>query len=203
MVVSRTHVPLEPPVGQVVHCGTFPEVCDTRHWPEVVVVIADIAPDAPVTRTELLLVAKAGRVIPWPDRPRVRVVAVVAPILRVVPVKVSISEVWPPTSDSKPVFDRTNFVLPDAEAANISPLLSWFRTSAALLPIPPEIERGAGVVALPTKTEELKSDEIVVLPLPAEPSVRLPFDVVVMDELPPLPTLILPAEAPIFSVVAA
>ena len=48
-----------------------------------------------------------------------------------------------------------NLVVPDAEASMRSPELVLLIINAPLLPMPPEIESGAGVVALPTKTDEL------------------------------------------------
>ncbi len=57
-------------------------------------------------------------------------------------------------------------MIPELEAVNISPELVWFTMSEALLPIPPEIERGAGVVADPMNTAESKSDDRRRLPDP-------------------------------------
>ena len=54
-------------------------------------------------------------------------------------------EVLSPTTSS-PVFCTLNLVVPDALAERRSPLLVLFMIRAALFPIPPLIERGAGVL---------------------------------------------------------
>ncbi len=66
-----------------------------------------------------------------------------------------------------PLLPIANLVTPLEEAAKISPELVWFTIAAALLPMPPETESGAGVFADdPIKTPESKSDERTVLPEP-------------------------------------
>jgi hypothetical protein len=60
-------------------------------------------------------------------------------------------EVLSPTTTS-PVFWILNLVVPEEEAVKISPALVLLTIREALEPIPPLMERGAGVEALPTKT---------------------------------------------------
>jgi hypothetical protein len=63
----------------------------------------------------------------------------------------------------------------------------------------------SGVVAteLPISTPDVAVDFNSTVPVPAAASVRFPFDVVVIVDAPPFPTLIVPPDAPKFSVVAA
>ena len=83
------------------------------------------------------------------------------------------------------MFASLNLVTPDEEAANISPLFVWLTIKEAFPPIPPEIERGAGVLAdEPISTPELKSDERTILPDPLGVRVillLLPFVIVLPD----------------------
>ena len=88
---------------------------------------------------------------------------------------------------NSPVFATLNLVVPDALAARISPEFCWLTIRAALFPIPPDIERGAGVVAFPINTDELKSDERVRFPVPFGESVRSAFDVVPIVAAAPPP----------------
>src|SRR6266705_2902381 len=69
--------------------------------------------------------------------------------------------------------------------------------SAPLLPIPPEIERGAGVLEDdPTYTPESKSEVRMVFPEPPGVRVRLLFPVVPIEAFAPLPRLSVVAEMP-------
>src|SRR6266480_4073585 len=57
--------------------------------------------------------------------------------------------------------------------------------AAALLPMPPETDSGAGVLLLePIKTPELKSEERIVFPEPAGVNVRFPLPPVAMVNAP-------------------
>jgi hypothetical protein len=51
-----------------------------------------------------------------------------------------------PANCRSPLFATTNFVTPDADAVIKSPLLVLLTMNDALLPIPPEMERGAAVL---------------------------------------------------------
>ncbi len=145
-----------------------------------------------------------GSEIDFPLLPKVSVPTLVPPMVSpVFAVNTSISEVNPPTKLTIPVFPTVNFVVPLALAAMMSPLFAWFTMRAPLFPIPPLIDSGAGVVALPTNTAELKSLERVVLPEPAEVKLKLPFVPVVIVDEPLFPTVIVPPDAPIFRDVAA
>ena len=68
--------------------------------------------------------------------------------------------------------------------------------SAPLFPIPPLIDNGAGVVAFPTKTDELKSLDKVRFPCPAAVIVKLPFVVVANVASDPLPIFRVVADIP-------
>jgi hypothetical protein len=82
-----------------------------------------------------------------------------------------------------------NLVIPEEEAAIRLPLLVLFTINAALFPIPPDTDNGAGVVAFPTNTLLLKSDDNVRFPEPAAVNVRLlaPAPDVVIVPAPPFP----------------
>ena len=70
-----------------------------------------------------------------------------------------ISGVCPPTKVKTPAFERVNLVVPEADAAIMSPEFSWSTTNAAFEPMPPEIDNGAGVfVDAPILTPVLKSE---------------------------------------------
>jgi len=66
-----------------------------------------------------------------------------------------------------------NLVVPELLAANRSPLFVLLTIKEAFDPIPPDIESGAGVEALPTNTDELKSCERIRFPVPLAVRVRL------------------------------
>lgn len=93
----------------------------------------------------------------------------------------------PADEEATPSFVILNFVTPLEEAARRSPLLVLLTIREALLPIPPDIERGDGVVALPTNTDESESDERIRFPVPFGVRVRLssPTVVIAAAELPP------------------
>src|SRR5436190_2157863 len=75
----------------------------------------------------------------------------------------------------------------------MSPLFILFTINAALLPIPPLTESTAGVLAdEPTNRPELKSEERIVLPLPAAVRVRLLLAVVLSVGLVPAKEIVLP-----------
>jgi hypothetical protein len=88
---------------------------------------------------------------------------------------------------NSPVLATLNLVTPDALAAIISPLFNWLTINALFPPIPPEIDKGAGVVALPTNTLESASLDSIRLPVPFGRRVRLSLDSVpiVAGEPPP------------------
>ena len=65
-----------------------------------------------------------------------------------------------------------------------------------MLPIPPLIDSGAGVVAFPMNTAELKSDDRVVFPLPAAVNVKFPLPVVAKAADAVFPKLSVVAEIP-------
>src|SRR5258708_1323251 len=103
-----------------------------------------------------------------------------------------------------PLLAMTNFVVPLEEAAKRSPLFCWFRIKAAFEPMPPLTERGARVFPEePIKTPLFKSEERMVLPLPAEVRVRLPLPPVVIVALPLFPRVRATPDAPTFRAVAA
>ena len=60
---------------------------------------------------------------------------------------------------------------------------------AAFAPIPPETESGAGVVAFPINTDESKSDERIVFPVPFANNVKLSSDRVEIVAAAPPPML--------------
>src|SRR3989344_8890386 len=68
--------------------------------------------------------------------------------------------------------------------------------SALFPPIPPAIDRGAGVEAEPTSTEVLKSEESIKFPVPSGIIDRLVLDSVPMVALLPAPRLSSVAEIP-------
>lgn len=68
--------------------------------------------------------------------------------------------------------------------------------SVALEPIPPLIDKGAGVEALPTNTLVLKSDASIRLPVPFGVRVRLSSETVPMVAADPAPRLSVVAETP-------
>ena len=77
------------------------------------------------------------------------------------------------------MFCTLNLVTPEAEAAKRSPELRLLTMREAFDPIPPDIERGAGVFAeLPIKTDESKSDERIRFPVPFATNERLSFETV-------------------------
>src|SRR2546429_604237 len=80
-----------------------------------------------------------------------------------------------------------NLVAPEALAVKRFPELVWLTISAALPPMPPEIDRGARVlVDDPIKTPELASEVRTVLPEPLGVRVRLWFAPVVWMVAPAL-----------------
>jgi hypothetical protein len=84
-----------------------------------------------------------------------------------------------------PLFAMVNFVVPEEDAVKRSPLFVLFNMNAALLPMPPETERTAGVLLLlPTYAPLLKSLLIIVFPLPLGVSVKFPFAPVLMVSAP-------------------
>lgn len=87
----------------------------------------------------------------------------------------------PPVKESTPVFETVNWVFPEDEAVRMSPLFVWLTIKVAFDPIPPDIERGAGVVALPTKTDVSKSDDKTMFPDPFGVRVRFELFPVVME----------------------
>ena len=98
----------------------------------------------------------------------------------------------------------TNFVVPLLLAAKRSPEFNWLTMSEALEPIPPLTDKGAMVFdAEPMRTPLFKSEERMVLPLPAEVRVKLPFPEVVIVDAPAAPTVIVPPDAPTLRAVAA
>ena len=102
----------------------------------------------------------------------------------------------PNVDDSIPVLPMVNCVTPDAEAVNRSPELILLTMSEALLPIPPDIDRGAGVVAEPTNTEESASDDSIKLPVPLGDSVKLSSDSVPIVAALPAPRFRVVADIP-------
>lgn len=101
---------------------------------------------------------------------------------------------------SIPVAPTVNCVTPEELAANISPEFVLFTISEAFDPIPPDIERGAGVEAEPTSTDVSESEASTMLPVPLGASVRLLFVVVPIVAGEPAPRLRVVDEIP--SVVA-
>ena len=85
---------------------------------------------------------------------------------------------------------------PLADAANKLPLFILLTIKEALLPIPPEIERAAGVVALPIKTDELKSDAKIIFPFPFGCNVKLSSEIVPIVALDPAPRFKVVADSP-------
>lgn len=73
-----------------------------------------------------------------------------------------------PAKRMSPLPATLNLVVPDEEAAiRSTPELTLFTMREALLPIPPDIERGAGVlVDAPMLTPELKSEVRLSSPVP-------------------------------------
>ena len=102
----------------------------------------------------------------------------------------------PNVDESIPVLPMVNLVTPLAEAVNRSPELILLTMSEALLPIPPDIDRGAGVVAEPTNTEESASDVSIKLPVPLGASVKLSFDSVPIVAALPAPRFRVVADIP-------
>ena len=110
-----------------------------------------------------------------------------------------------------PLFCTLNLVVPELDAAIRSPELMLLTIREALLPIPPDIERGAGVFEeAPIRTAVSKSDERIRFPVPFAVKERLSFETVDMVEAAPPPTLMVgllsarvPVVAPIAIVVAA
>jgi hypothetical protein len=101
--------------------------------------------------------------------------------LEVIPV----SPVIVPVATRLPLLATVNLVAPLALAVKILPELVWLIIAAALLPIPPETDSGAGVLAdEPILTPELKSDVRMVLPEPAGVNVRSVFVPVVIVNVP-------------------
>lgn len=90
---------------------------------------------------------------------------------------------------TSPVFCTLNLVVPDEEAESISPLFVWLTMSEAFPPIPPDIDSGAGVVALPMNTEESKSELRIRFPVPLGASVRLSSLIVPIVDADPAPRL--------------
>jgi len=118
-----------------------------------------------------------------------------------VPVKVSISEVWPPTKESKPERPSVNFVDPEAEAERIfwSPVSS--RIANALPVTVPEPRNPPG---------RLRKLPLVafnaVLPIVITSAVVPPVPILIVSAPVPVPILIARVKAPpapIFKVVAA
>jgi len=117
----------------------------------------------------------------------------------------------PPVKVSVPSFCIVNCVVPEELAANISPLFVWLTIRAAFAPIPPDIDRGAGVFEDdPMLTPVSPSDVNVSSPVPLGVIVRFPFVVVCIVVSDPPPTLIVgllrdkvPVVAPTLRVVAA
>jgi hypothetical protein len=134
-----------------------------------------------------LFAVKAGRVIFCPALPREIVVALLPPMVKVALLRVSISEVCPPTSCRDPALVRVSFVVPEEEAVRILPELVWLRIKAALLPIPPETDRGAKVLEEePTKSPCWKLEFTIVFPDPAGVRSRLLFPLVTIAGLVPV-----------------
>ena len=78
---------------------------------------------------------------------------------------------------NSPVFAILKRATPDALAANISPLFVWLIIAAALPPIPPDTESGAGVlVLLPIYIPVSESDERTRSPVPDGVITILLFD---------------------------
>ena len=92
-------------------------------------------------------------------------------------------------NDRIPVFCTLNCVVPDALAVKMSPLFVWLTIKAALFPIPPDIDSGAGVVALPINTLVSASAERLMFPVPLGVRVRSPFVVVPIVAADPPPRL--------------
>ena len=60
-----------------------------------------------------------------------------------------------PVAAISPLLATVNLVTPAADAVRMSPLLVWLIIAAALPPMPPETESGAGVLALdPIRTPD-------------------------------------------------
>src|SRR5258706_2192987 len=95
-----------------------------------------------------------------------------------------------------------NFVTPLLLAVIRLPLFTLFNTNAALLPIPPDTERTAGVLFDPIYTPLSKSDERIVFPVPAAVRVRFPLPDVVSVALPVLPSVATTPAPPRLSAVA-
>ena len=95
----------------------------------------------------------------------------------------------PPVSCRLPLLLTLNLVTPDALAVNRSPLFILLTINDALLPIPPLIDNGAGVVAEPTNTLVSKSLANTKLPVPFGLRVRLSLDSVPIVAALPAPRL--------------
>lgn len=121
------------------------------------------------------------------------------------------STLSPELAYTSPLFEILNLVVPEADAAKISPEFRLSRINAAFEPIPPTTESGARVFELdPTSTPVLKSEVNTITPEPFAPSVRLPFEEVWIVVFEPPPTVIegflserLPDAAPIVRVSAS
>lgn len=103
-------------------------------------------------------------------------------------VKVSRSEVCPPAKERTPAFERVNLVTPEADAAIKSPLFKLLIIKPALEPIPPETDKGAGVLPEePISTVESKSEESIRSPVPCGVRVKLSSETVPIVAAAPLP----------------
>jgi len=111
----------------------------------------------------------------------------------VIPVK----PVIVPVARRFPLLLTVNLVVPEEEAVRRSPEFVWLTIREAFAPIPPETDRGAGVlVEEPMSTPLLKSEVRMVFPEPLGVTVRLLFAVVVMSgEAPPVRVKVRPLKA--------
>ena len=138
-----------------------------------------------------------------PEAPRDKAFDVVAPMVKVPAVRVSSS----PDAGIRilPPFVNLNLVVLLEEAAIISSVAPTLLTiNPALEPMPPEMERGAGVLVLPPMLTPVSKSEVKVSsPEPAVVRVRFPFEEVVMVASPPLPMAATTPEAPKLRAVAA